>query len=235
MEGKSVLEVFLTPLVVAVIGVGGTYFITDAQEQAARELSEAQHKVAESLALSEQQINIIATFSEKITSGKKEERELALAIIASVNPDLGETILKAIQDTEIDVIKVIDGNTYSFAADTLARSKIDTSDAVGERNTGFTVGVYGFNVNDKAFLGAVDSIQDANYSIVAKQLLDKEPGWISKTSTVHYYSSESKQNAEALQKLLTEATGVNFEINRGAGLGVPDNEKKTRFFVHFIG
>lgn len=235
MEGKSVLEVFLMPVVVAVIGVTGTVLITNAQEKSARELATAQLDVANSIARSEQTINIIATFSEKITSEKKSERELALAIIRSVDPVLSKTILEAIEFTENDIVKEIDGNTYSFAADSLARSKAAGSAADSDVNAGFTVGIYGLNVDEKAFEVAVDSVRSADYSIVASQLLDQKPGWISNASTVHYYSSESKQKAEELGKRLTEATGVPFQTNRGAGLGVPDKEKRTRFFIHYIG
>ena len=88
------------PLVVALVGIMGTYLITGQQAESARRASEAQIAAAREAAIADRQIKVLDIFGEKIASKEPSERILALNILMSVEPDLGGKLAKAVGDTE---------------------------------------------------------------------------------------------------------------------------------------
>jgi len=60
------------------------------------------------------------------------------------------------------------------------------------------------------------------------------PKFFSKSSTILYYSSKTKKQAEDLQMLLKRGYGLNFEISKGTGLGISEREKQNTFIIHYM-
>ena len=219
---KSIWEVILTPLVVAIVGVIGTLLVTDSQIQSSNTLAEAQQK-----------IKIIEIFSDKITEANETERALAIKVLAAVDPDLGQKIASAIADTDLDVTRDIDGMKSSLALEVKAEIKnvaIDSKD----QNKKYLVGYYALDVTDSEFTKVLKALGNEGYTIVTHTLLATRTGWLAGESTVLYYSSQSEATATKLADQLTSITGTKFNIKRGAGLGVPKGQEDQRLFVHFV-
>ena len=101
-ERKSLAELVVMPVVVALVGTAGTYFITDQQEKNARTLSEAQLESARELAIADRQIKILEIFSEKITSSDQDDRLLALRLLTALDPNLAEQLAIAVKQGETE-------------------------------------------------------------------------------------------------------------------------------------
>jgi hypothetical protein len=99
-DSKGIAEVIVMPLVVAVVGIAGTYFITRQQEESARTLSQAQLVSTRELAAADHQIKILEIFSAKVMSSNQEERLFALRLLKAMDPDLAEKLATAVREGE---------------------------------------------------------------------------------------------------------------------------------------
>lgn len=210
------------PLAIAVIGIVGTTLVTNSQIESSNNLAKAQQK-----------IKIIEIFSDKITNKDDAERGLAIKVLKAVDPELGQKIAYAIENTELDVKSTIDGNEYSLAKDVQIEIKTQNIES-SDKNSKFRVGFYALNVSEEKFRVALNYIKDSGYSIVAESLLKSKPTWMGDKSTVFYYDNSSKDKANDIAEGLSKITKSSFAIKRGAGLGVPRGQEKIRFFVHYL-
>ena len=99
-EKKSWIEIILMPLVIALVGVIGTYFITSQQVRNSQIQKNAQLESARELAEEDRQIKIIEIVAEKITSSNKSERIIGLKLLKIIDSNLAEKIANAIIETE---------------------------------------------------------------------------------------------------------------------------------------
>lgn len=99
-QQKSWVEVFLMPVVIAIVGTAGTYFITSQQEKNALQAREAQLQSARELAEADREIKIIEMFSEKITSPEESERIMALRLLRAIDGELAGKLAEAVQGAE---------------------------------------------------------------------------------------------------------------------------------------
>jgi hypothetical protein len=99
-EEKTWIEIILMPLVVALVGILGTYWITREQEASARASSMAQIESAKEAADADRQIKVLEIFSEKIASKEQDQRILALRILGAVEPELAERLATAVAKSE---------------------------------------------------------------------------------------------------------------------------------------
>ena len=118
---KKIWEIILMPLVVAAVGILGTFFITKQQIKSTELLSLSQLESTQNITKSDQQIKIIEIFSAKITSKDVREREIAVRILSALDSVLAKKLITAIaenksEDTSIRTIarEIID-NGFSSA------------------------------------------------------------------------------------------------------------------------
>lgn len=113
---------------------------------------------------------------------------------------------------------------------------------VGLTNASTNSGIY---FVDLQTLGLEDSTRlDLNEKLQSQQFgLDpilffyntkNKPSWFASRLTVFYDTSSSRDVAERLAALMKLQTGINFLIQRGAGLGVDIDKRKVTFFIHYI-
>ncbi|MBU3949435.1 MAG: hypothetical protein KJ826_14600 [Proteobacteria bacterium] len=88
-EKKNWTEIFLIPLVLAVVGILGTHFITQQQE-----------RNAQAKADSDRQVKILEIFAEKVTSSDEQQRLLALKLLRAVDDDLAAKLASAVAEVE---------------------------------------------------------------------------------------------------------------------------------------
>lgn len=94
-EPKKWIEVALMPLVVAVVGIAGTYLITNEQREAAEIRAEA-----------DRQLKILDILAEKMISTNKEEKLLAAHLAMSLDSDLALKIMTVFElEAESDIEK----------------------------------------------------------------------------------------------------------------------------------
>lgn len=101
-DQKSVIEIVLMPLVVAIVGIIGTVLITGQQQKNTQALSEVQLKSTEDRSSADRQIRVLEMFVEKITSGNERDKILALKILEELDPDLAAKLASAVSMTETD-------------------------------------------------------------------------------------------------------------------------------------
>jgi hypothetical protein len=94
-EGKNWVEIALMPLVVAAVGIIGTYLITQQQVDNARS---EQH--------SDRQVKLVEIFAEKITSPDEQQRVLALNLLRALDPELTLNLSTAVAQTGSESQKV---------------------------------------------------------------------------------------------------------------------------------
>jgi hypothetical protein len=108
---KSFIEVVLMPLVIAIVGIGGTYFLTTQQEKNAETSKTAQLESTRELAEADRQLKILEIFAEKVASQDQQERILALRLLDALDPALAEKLATAVlasEPEESEVRKVAD-------------------------------------------------------------------------------------------------------------------------------
>ena len=99
-EHKSWIEIVLMPIVVTLVGIAGTFFITSQQEKSAGIMRDTQLAIAQEMAAADRQIEILGLFAEKIISTKESERILALNVLRAVDAKFAETLATAVSNTE---------------------------------------------------------------------------------------------------------------------------------------
>ncbi len=131
-----------------------------------------------------------------------------------------------------DVSKILEYNT-PFVEKELSQSKSSISNS----NSEYTVGLQTFGMQDAERKKINNSLKLKDYNldkITSSYSGEKRPSWFSQHSTVFYYAASAKSSAEKLSKFLSSITNDNFEVKRGAGLGVDPERKNTTLFVHYI-
>ena len=112
-ERKSLAEIVFIPIVVAVVGIAGTWIITDQQHKNTILLTEQQNRSAEiarkaqiekaqETAASDRQIKILEIFVEKIQSPEPTQREFALRLLTAVDGELAGKLADAVLYTEAE-------------------------------------------------------------------------------------------------------------------------------------
>lgn len=118
-DPKKWVEVALMPLVIAVVGIMGTYLITNEQREA-----------AEIRAAADRQIKILDIFANKIISAEEEERLLAARLTMALDSDLALKIMTVFDlktEKSAKVRDVVKNLTSHAIISKLAESKSGTA------------------------------------------------------------------------------------------------------------
>jgi len=99
---KSWFEILITPIVVAFIGVYGTYTITESQIDNARETSKTQLRIQAKEARNNRKLKTLEIFSNHIMSKNVEERLLALGLVNLLEPDLAVNMINYLASHDQD-------------------------------------------------------------------------------------------------------------------------------------
>jgi hypothetical protein len=221
-DNKKIIEILITPIVVALVGILGTYFITRQQIDSSSTLSNAQITSADNLAKTEQQIKVIEIFSDKITSGNKEDQELALRILRAIDSELAEKLSKAVAESE-----ETEATIRKLALEVEEESRRKT-------NSKYSVAIYSLGLDSLLHDNVVDYFIQDGYQVIEHIIYDRREKWLAKQSTVLYYDESSELKAVAIAKELKNKTKISFVVRSGAGLGIPKGQEKWRFYVHVI-
>ena len=104
-EGKSLIEIVLMPLVVAMVGFWGTWIISERDE-----------RNATLRAASEREAKMVEIFANKITSSDKNEKIMALKLLEVMEPDLAQKLGEAVLESDLDEqVRAIASNAVEVA------------------------------------------------------------------------------------------------------------------------
>lgn len=184
-EKKSWIEIFLMPLVIAGVGILGTYLIT--QQQA---------DVAEANAISERQVKILEIFAEKITNEDEKQRLLAIKLLRVLDDDLAEKLASAVAETEPEESEI--KKVATKVAD-VAKARIELRPRIYMHVQGST---------EKEAARAVEELLEKNDWIVPgiQRVGVKSPS----SSQLRYFKKAEKSMAEEIHDLLKDA---NYDIS----------------------
>ena len=201
-NNKNWIEIILMPLVIALVGVAGTYFITQQQEKNANTMRETQLENTREMAEADREIKILELFTEKITSQDENQRLMALRMLRAINADLAERLAKAVSEAEPENTEI------RKVADQIA----DEAKAV---RTG--VPRIFFHIQTEEDRAPAKNIalklQESGYIIPGiERLVDKGP----KTSQLRYFrKSEAKIAEEIVENLKTYGVEVKSKYISG--------------------
>lgn len=101
MERKYyLLEILFAPLVIALVGILGTFFINSKLDDSAAKRAENDQKIAADRAISDRQIKMLEIFGEKISGKDDRQRMLALNLLKTVDLELAANVASAVRDSE---------------------------------------------------------------------------------------------------------------------------------------
>ncbi len=96
---KGWVEVILMPLVIAAVGITGTYVLTNEQRNAAEIRAAEERKAVEIRAAADRQIKILELLLDKISSNEEDDRVFGYTMTQALDFELSSKILTALQGT----------------------------------------------------------------------------------------------------------------------------------------
>lgn len=99
-KDKSILEIVLMPLVIAIVGIVSSITIVIYEIKNSEKLGKAQLKAATEQAKSDREIKIIEIFAEKIVSKDEGERTLALRILEVIDSEIAKDLATVVVNNE---------------------------------------------------------------------------------------------------------------------------------------
>jgi len=94
--------------------------------------------------------------------------------------------------------------------------------------------VWAYNVDEQQVSDAKAYLNNKGYEVGFGGLMETRAKWLALTSTVFYYHNDSEEIAQIIANDLAKITHLDYEVKRGAGLGVLPAERKITFFVHLV-
>jgi hypothetical protein len=118
-----------------------------------------------------------------------------------------------------------------------ALSATDGRPASPRAKSDFSVGLFTFGVSETDWVALKGKLHAAGYGLDPATWsiqAGEPPSWFALRSTVFYYSSSSSPEARELAQTMKSLTGQDFEVQRGAGLGVDPARKDVTLYLHYV-
>ncbi len=195
-ENKNWIEIFLMPLVIAGVGILGTYLITNQQELNATAKADSDRQVARANADSDRQVKILEIFAEKITNEDKKQRLLAIKLLRALDDDLAEKLASAVAEAEPDESEI---KIVAIKVADVAKARIELRPRIY---------MHVLSNNEKEAAKAVEQLLEKNDWIVPviQRVGTKTPD----TSQLRYFRKAEKSTAVEIRDTLKNQ---NYDIS----------------------
>jgi hypothetical protein len=132
-EKKTLLEIILMPLVVAVIGATSTFAITSVQIANSERQFQAQLQSAEKIADGNLKVKALEIFRENIFEDDLQKRKMAVGMLTALDRELGLQISKVIAENkdESPEIQKLASETAKFIEGEIQREKREVCTKLG--------------------------------------------------------------------------------------------------------
>lgn len=100
----------------------------------------------------------------------------------------------------------------------------------------FTVGLNTVGVADDQRRALTDLLRSRGYAIDSEPLsypAGERPTWFAQRPTVFYYAASALPTARDVASILKAATGVDFTVQKGGGLGVDPARRDVTIYVNY--
>ena len=191
-NSKSWVEVLLFPLVITVIGIFGTHFVTNTQLESAKNLAEANQSNENKRAHSQEQLKLLEIFSDQFKSEDPIKRKMAVHFLGALEPELAEKLAQAVADTDpAPEVREIAGAVVTAA--------------VQQGNSFAVVGSYqNLQQAQDALNGIRDKLTQANLLYVPEVYLS-ENGYYALTLGGNLTSKEANQRVQRAKSVVADA------------------------------
>lgn len=112
--------------------------------------------------------------------------------------------------------------------------ELDVEDLDFRGETVLRVKIHSVNPVPAVKRSMLDFFHNNRFLIEEDDEFRQKQSWMTERSTVLFYSMHAKKEARQLAMQLSGLTGQSFHVGRGEELGVPEKEKRTTFFIHYI-
>jgi hypothetical protein len=172
------LEILFAPVVIALVGTLGTYFINDRLEDAATKRAEA-----------DRQIKILEMFADKVNSNDETQQRLALNLLTVLDPKLAKDIADAVSVSSPNqsAVKKV---ALQVAEDASARARDIPRIYLHIRN----------KENQIAARSIGENLRKTDFAVPGIELVEEGPS----TSELRYFRKEDQPDAERIVKKLKE-------------------------------
>lgn len=99
-DSKSILELVLMPLAIAIVGIAGSMIIASAQIQSNADLNKQNLEAAKQRAIAERELKIIEIVLQGINDPDAKKRQVALKLLDLVEGNLAVSLAKFVKDKE---------------------------------------------------------------------------------------------------------------------------------------
>jgi hypothetical protein len=192
----------------------------DALQKAQATISELQHKNDEL---------VVA-----LTEAKTHSQDSAFDTRVDRLRDDNRRLKDATQQVQAAVSQTIDSNV-PLVQKALAASSGRAADVRPKLD--YSVGVQTVGLTDDERAALNSRVRAEGYSLDSTSVsypAGQRPSWFAPRSTVFYYASSALPTAQELARFMKSATGQDYAVQRGAGLGVDPARRDVTLFVHYI-
>ena len=109
--------------------------------------------------------------------------------------------------------------------------------AVSRSRSDFNVGIQTVGVSDEERKTLNEKVGSEGYGLDPTSLsypAGERPSWFAPRSTVFYYAASALPTARDVARLLKAATGQDFVVQKGAGLGVDPARRDVTIYVNYV-
>ena len=209
-----------------------TTIIIDALKKAEEiqvDLRNAQAEVERARTLSVQVVKQAQNFSELLSKSIDISNDIQAQV------DQINLAVKELAKGQNNIVSDMD-DVIKKAGATKENIVVAQQKAVKAENTRFLVGLVSYGVNPDIFDKVSNYLyNEQGYSNRGQMLLAERASWLSRKPTVLFYVDKNRRKAQIISDKLYSLTGIRFQISRGAGFGVDENEKEWTIIVHLVG
>lgn len=168
----------------------------------------------------------IALIYDDIVSGDVVKVNAALKLVKKMRPEVGKAFLEILEERS-------NPSSQSSNSD-LEEIQVNYSNSLKKEEV--TIGIHRLKYSKSYPLNEITkAFKTDGYEIIGNFYHEKKPSWMAFSSTVFFYGNEeSKARAQKISMLLKDKTGITFNVQKGAGLGVDKARRNFHHFVHIV-
>lgn len=168
----------------------------------------------------------IALIYDDIVSGDKVKVQAALKLVKKMRPEVAKAFLEILEGQN-------EPETHSRSSD-IEEIQVNYSNSL--KNEEVTIGIHRLRYSDESIMNDVtNKLTSEEYEIIGNFYHQDRASWMATVSTVFYYGNdESKRRASEISDYLGKAMNIDFNVRKGAGLGVDKTRKNYHHFIHII-
>ncbi|UOB18407.1 hypothetical protein [Abyssalbus ytuae] len=100
-------------------------------------------------------------------------------------------------------------------------------------NSSYYIHMYCYKPNEKIKSQIENVLEEKGYQVKAFPNWEEKMPFFSESPTILFYDSTNSGRASEISQMLHTTTRVKFQVKKGEGTGIPDNQRKSLFIIHY--